>query len=120
MEDFIKQNIGWLGLGTLGLSSIFMMGWNKFKEFITTLRRFLIRDYRLVDYYTIHRVYNYLSHNYKSIKFGRIEVRSSFYCVGDDPSREIIYENKRICVIDEFNFELLNVKLLNMLPIQPP
>ena len=99
MEDFIKQNIGWLGLGTLGLSSIFMMGWNKFKEFITTLRRFLIRDYRLVDYYTIHRVYNYLSHNYKSIKFGRIEVRSSFYCVGDDPSREIIYENKRMYTI---------------------
>ena len=99
MEDFIKQNIGWLGLGTLGISSIAMLGWNKFKELLLTIRRFIIQDYRVEGYWVSKIIYDYLNHNYKSIKFGEIKIIDEYVCVGDDPNKRLLYENKRTYTI---------------------
>ena len=79
MEEFLKNNIGWLGLGGLGLSSILLGGWRYILTFLDDIKSIVFVTYEIDDYSIHESILLHLHTNFKTIKLGDNIVDRFFY-----------------------------------------
>jgi len=108
MEQFIKDNIGWLGLGTVGLSSMLLGGWGYVKGFFLNTWRKLFMTINISEDYQLHEsILTNLFINYKRLEFGKISLDNtvisingeSKYCIGEKVRDFIIFYRKGRVII---------------------
>lgn len=120
MEEFIKNNIGWLSLGTVGLSSILLVGWRYIKGFfLNTWHKLFLNVVIGQSYSSNDAVLTYLFLNYKKFQFGKIYLETQIItineehrlCIGEQLRDFIIFYKKfRFIIYSKSRDENGNIK----------
>lgn len=80
--DFVKENIGWLGLGTVGLSSILIGGWRYLLGLWKYFWSFFILKFYVYNNIARRGVFVYLNKEFKKLSFGDYDIASYFSGTG--------------------------------------
>jgi SpoVK/Ycf46/Vps4 family AAA+-type ATPase len=107
LEQFIKDNIGWLGLGTVGLSSIAMGGWRYVRGLWLNTWRKLFLVITMNDNWTIQEaILVNLMTNYKKFEFGKINLLARHVNVKGE-RKLILAEELKKTIIFYKNFRVI-------------